>query len=131
VKSSRGKGLHLHVPVTGGTYARTKEVARALARDLSARRPELVVDRMTRALRPGKVLVDWSQNDPGKSTVAPWSVRAGAVPTVAAPVTWEEVEQAAATADAAPLVTALDGARRRLDAQGDLFAEMLRCRQRL
>jgi hypothetical protein len=84
-KTSGGKGLHVFVPVSGTTYAATKALARQLARDLVSARPDLVVDRMTRSLRVAKVLVDWSQNDPGKSTVAPWSARGSTVPAVSMP----------------------------------------------
>ena len=55
--------------------------------------PELVVSRMTKRLRPGKVLVDWSQNDAHKTTVTVYSVRARERPTVSTPVTWEEVSR--------------------------------------
>ena len=54
--------------------------------------PELVVSRMTKTLRPGKVLVDWSQNDAHKTTVSVYSVRARERPTVSAPVSWDEVK---------------------------------------
>jgi bifunctional non-homologous end joining protein LigD len=47
---------------------------------------------MSKAVRPGKVLVDWSQNNPAKTTIVPWSLRGRAVPTAATPVTWDEVE---------------------------------------
>ena len=47
---------------------------------------------MTKALRTGKVFVDWSQNNPAKTTVAPYSLRARDEPTVSTPLTWDEVE---------------------------------------
>ena len=47
---------------------------------------------MTKRLRKGKVLVDWSQNDEHKTTVTVYSVRARERPTVSAPVSWEEVQ---------------------------------------
>ena len=55
--------------------------------------PELVVSRMTKRLRPGKVLVDWSQNDAHKTTVTVYSVRARERPTVSTPVSWDEVQR--------------------------------------
>lgn len=124
-KTSGGKGLHVFVPVQDATYDATKGLARALAAALAARRHELVVDRMTKALRTGRVLVDWSQNDPGKSTVAPWSARGFATPTVSAPVTWREVERAVERGDPRPLVVLLGDVPRRLDEHGDLFAPVL------
>ncbi len=123
-KTSGGKGLHVFVPVTGTTYDATKDLARRLARELVAEHPDLVVDRMTKSLRVGKVLVDWSQNDPGKSTVAPWSVRGQEQPTVSVPVSWDEVEDAARTSTAAVFVFSLADVPRRA-AQGDLFAPVL------
>jgi bifunctional non-homologous end joining protein LigD len=123
-KTSGGKGLHVYVPVPGMTYDETKDPARALARRLVAARPDLVVDRLTTSSRVGKVLVDWSQNDPGTSTVAPWSARAQVVPTVSMPVAWDEVEVAVGRGDDASLAFALAGVPRRA-AQGDLFAPVL------
>jgi bifunctional non-homologous end joining protein LigD len=95
---------------------------------LATTHPDLVVDRMTKTLRAGRVLVDWSQNDPGKSTVAPWSVRGYAVPTVAAPLTWHEVEL---TAQGRPVLVTIADVPRRLDQHGDLFADVAEPRQTL
>lgn len=125
-KVSGRKGLHVQVPVAPGhRYDDTKTVARAVAGVLARRRPDLVVDRMPIALRRGRVFVDWSQNDPGKSTVAPYSLRAGARPTVAMPVTWEEVEGAVAAGDPAGLVFGPEDALRRVEEHGDLAAPLL------
>ena len=76
---------------TTADYRQTKPFARRVAELLEQRMPELVVSRMTKRLRPGKVLVDWSQNDAHKTTVTVYSVRARERPTVSTPVTWEEV----------------------------------------
>jgi bifunctional non-homologous end joining protein LigD len=95
-KTSGGKGLHVVVPLNAddAAYARTKAFARAVAGLLVKQRPDLVTDVMARSERSGRVLVDWSQNDHGKSTVAPWSLRADPHgPTVSLPVTWEEVAE--------------------------------------
>ncbi len=130
-KTSGGKGLHVHVPVLGATYDQTKALARRLACELTEQRPELVVDRMTKALRPGKVLIDWSQNDPGKSTVAPWSARGYAHPTVSVPVTWDEVDHAVRDADPRSLRVLLDDVPARVAEHGDPFAPVLTADQRL
>jgi bifunctional non-homologous end joining protein LigD len=122
-KTSGGKGLHLFAPMSG-TYDETKAIARELARELAARVPDLVVDRMTKSLRTGRVLVDWSQNDPGKSTVAPWSVRGLSIPTVSAPVTWDEVEAVVLSRDPRTLLFGLDAIPSRIEAYGDLFAPL-------
>ena len=125
-KTSGGKGLHVYVPLnTAVRYDQTKAFARELARRLAGRHPDQVVDRMTRSLRPGKVLVDWSQNDPGKSTVAPYSLRALRVPTVSMPVTWDEVTAVATGGDGRLLAWGPAQALRRLATVGDLFAPVL------
>jgi bifunctional non-homologous end joining protein LigD len=131
VKSSGAKGLHVCVPLnTDTTYAGSKRYARAIAATLSRQRED-VVDTMTKSLRAGKVFVDWSQNDPGKSTVAPYSLRALRVPTVAAPLTWEEVAMAAERDDPRPLVHGINTVFDRVNTLGDLFAPVLTERQRL
>src|SRR2546421_9766101 len=84
----------MYVPVNSPTsYEQTKPLPRRVAEVLEARMPELVVSRMTKRLRPGKVLVDWSQNDEHKTTVNVYSVRAREAPTVSTPVSWEEVQR--------------------------------------
>ncbi|MFK0114302.1 non-homologous end-joining DNA ligase [Streptomyces sp. NPDC090994] len=90
-KTSGAKGLHLLAGVRGASSERVSEYAKALAVEAERAMPELVVHRMTRSLRPGKVFVDWSQNAARKTTAAPYTVRARTEPGVSAPVTWEEV----------------------------------------
>ncbi len=91
-KSSGSKGLQLYVPLnTPVTYELTKSFAKAMALSLEKTYPDRVVSDMKKALRSGKVLVDWSQNGPSKTTVCVYSLRAKARPFVSAPVTWEEV----------------------------------------
>ena len=76
-KTSGSKGMQVYVPlnVAGTTYAQTKRFSQAIAQLLERRHPELVVSEMRKDLRPGKVFVDWSQNDEHKTTVA--STRCG------------------------------------------------------
>ena len=91
--TSGSKGIHLYAALDGKqTSDQVSEVAHELARALEADHPELVVSDMKKALREGKVLVDWSQNNGNKTTVAPYSLRGRAHPTVAAPRTWEELD---------------------------------------
>ncbi|MYX29242.1 ATP-dependent DNA ligase [Streptomyces sp. SID8381] len=90
-KTSGSKGLHLVAAVRGASSERASEYAKGLAVAAEKAMPELVLHRMTRSLRPGKVFVDWSQNAARKTTAAPYTLRARGVPTVSAPVTWEEV----------------------------------------
>jgi bifunctional non-homologous end joining protein LigD len=125
-KSSGGAGVHVVAPVAPGTtFAETKAFARAIAGLLAGRQPEGIVDRMARAERAGRVFIDWGQNDAGKTTVAPWSVRGERVPTVAAPLEWGEVERAAADHDHRAAVVTMAEAVARLDRQGDLHAPVL------
>ena len=104
-KTSGSKGLQIYVPLnTPTSYDETKPFAHALARLLENEHPELVVSDMKKALRVGKVLVDWSQNDEHKTTVSVYSLRAREHPTVSTPVTWEEVEETLKKKDPSLLV---------------------------
>jgi bifunctional non-homologous end joining protein LigD len=131
-KTSGSKGLQVYVPLnTGVTYESTKPVARAVAQTLEAARPQRVVSRMARALRPGKVLIDWSQNTEHKSMVCAYSVRARQRPTVSTPLRWQEVEAAVDAGDASPLAFEMADVLDRVADHGDLFAAVLTDRQRL
>ncbi len=91
-KTSGGKGLQVYAAVSGMSSQQASDLAKDLAERLEEEEPELVVSRMTKALRPRKVLIDWSQNNAAKTTVAPYSLRARDQPTVSTPVSWDEVE---------------------------------------
>jgi len=93
-KTSGSKGLQLYVPVNqpGLTHEGAASFALAVAQAMEKHHPEQVVSNMTKALRKGKVFIDWSQNSRHKTTVAPYSLRARPRPTVSTPVTWDEVE---------------------------------------
>jgi bifunctional non-homologous end joining protein LigD len=123
-KTSGGKGLQLYARL--GKKKLTAEQASAQAKDLAERlerdQPRLVVSRMTRSLRQGKVLIDWSQNNGSKTTVAPYSLRAREHPAVSTPVTWDEVEACGQVADL--FFTAPD-VLTRAERLGDLFAPLL------
>ncbi|WP_312886908.1 non-homologous end-joining DNA ligase [Actinocrinis puniceicyclus] len=92
VKTSGSKGLHLYAPLRPSPAGRVGAYARSLARALSGALPDRVTATMAKAARTGKVFVDWSQNNTAKTTVAPYSLRAGPFPAVSAPVGWAEVE---------------------------------------
>jgi bifunctional non-homologous end joining protein LigD len=131
-KTSGGKGLQVFVPLNSEvTYAQTKPVARGVAEMLEAQTPDRVVSRMAKALRRGKVLVDWSQNTEHKSMVCAYSVRARPRPTVSTPVTWEEVEGVAGGGEPAGLVFEIGDVPGRIEEHGDLFAPVLTRRQEL
>ena len=90
--TSGSKGIHLYAALDGRqTSEQVSAVAHELARALEADHPELVVSDMKKALRDGKVLVDWSQNSGNKTTITPYSLRGRSHPTVAAPRTWNEL----------------------------------------
>ena len=130
-KTSGSKGLQIYVPLnTATTYEKTKAFAHSLAEKMEREHPEQVVSRMQKALRKGKVLIDWSQNDEHKTTVNVYSLRAKPQPTVSTPVTWQEVESTAKEG-AAPLEFTSDAALQRVEKQGDLFAPLLTLKQRL
>jgi bifunctional non-homologous end joining protein LigD len=131
-KTSGSKGLQVYVPLNGEvTYDRTKPFARRVAELLEQRMPELVVSRMTKRLRPGKVLVDWSQNDMHKTTVTVYSVRGRERPTVSTPVTWDEVSRALSSRDEGLLTFETEQVLARVREQGDVFAPALSCKQEL
>ncbi|MEN5072602.1 ATP-dependent DNA ligase [Isoptericola cucumis] len=98
--TSGSKGIHLYAALTGDAVGATSEltsdhvsaVAKELARHLESEHPDLVVSDMKKSLRAGKVLVDWSQNNGAKTTIAPYSLRGRDHPTVAAPRTWAELD---------------------------------------
>src|SRR3954454_2342735 len=122
-------GGAVYVPLnTPVSFAATKAFARAVAETIAARMPARAVARTDKRLRPGRVLVDWGQNDRHKSTVAAYSLRAKlARPTVSVPLTWEEL----ARADERALLPSPEEVLERVEEHGDLFAQVLRLEQRL
>jgi bifunctional non-homologous end joining protein LigD len=118
-KTSGGKGMQLYAAISGMSSDQASDLAKELAGQLEEERPELVVSKMTKALRPGKVLIDWSQNNAAKTTVAPYSLRAREQPTVSTPVTWDEVGSCREPQDL--VFTAVD-VLDRVSRSGDLFA---------
>ncbi|WP_223198397.1 non-homologous end-joining DNA ligase [Solihabitans fulvus] len=118
-KTSGAKGLQLYVPVAVADAERTSRYARAVAQRLAREHPDHVLAVMAKARRAGKVLIDWSQNNPAKTTVAPYSLRARDHPTVSTPVTWQEVESCRRPAD---LVCTAPDVLDRVNRDGDLLA---------
>ncbi|MBL1085857.1 non-homologous end-joining DNA ligase [Streptomyces actinomycinicus] len=121
-KTAGSKGLHLLTAVHGGSSERTSEYAKALAVEAERAMPRLVVHRMTKSLRPGKVFVDWSQNAARKTTAAPYTLRARRSPLVSAPVTWEEVADCRSPGQ---LAFQAEDMAPRLQDHGDLLAPLL------
>jgi bifunctional non-homologous end joining protein LigD len=131
-KTSGSKGLQVYVPLnTPVGYDETKPFARAIAQLLEKQTPELVVSKMKKVERRGRVFVDWSQNHRRKTTIAVYSLRARERPTVSTPVSWKEVEQALDRDDADSLVFEAGDVLERIDRHGDLFAPVLELKQKL
>jgi len=131
-KTSGSKGLQIYVPLNSKTsYDMTKPFAHALARLLEDEHRDLVVSDMKKALRTGKVLVDWSQNDEHKTTIAVYSLRARERPTVSTPVTWEEVELAFKKKNPKLLAFEAQQVLERVQKHGDLFEPLLTLKQKL
>lgn len=131
-KTSGSKGLQIYVPLnTPTTYEDTKPFAHALAQLLEHEHANDVVSDMKKKMRTGKVFVDWSQNDEHKTTIAVYSLRARERPTVSTPVTWEEVAQCLKKKDAGLLVFEAGQTVKRVEKLGDLFAPLLKLKQRL
>jgi bifunctional non-homologous end joining protein LigD len=132
VKGSGSKGLQAYVPLNTATdYDQTKPFAQAVAQLLEKQHPELVVSRMSRQLRPGRVFIDWSQNDQHKTTVSVYSLRARPQPSVSAPLAWGELDRAVRLGDPARLTFTAADMPGRIARHGDLFGPMLGLRQTL
>ena len=130
-KTSGSKGLQVYVPLnTPVTYDQTKALSRDLAEYLEREHPKLVVSKMAKALRKGKIFVDWSQNDQHKTTICVYSLRAKEQPTVSTPVTWEEVEECARKKKAQLLVFRCEQTVARVEKMGDLFAPIETLKQK-
>jgi bifunctional non-homologous end joining protein LigD len=113
------------------TFAQTKPFAKAVAELLEEAQPQLIVSRMTKTERPGKVLIDWSQNDRNKTTVCVYSLRAAERPTVSTPLQWDEVRTALDGGDPEALRFEAGHVLERIADQGDLFAPVLSLVQKL
>ena len=122
--TSGSKGMQLYAALPSGdlTSDQTRDLAQQLAQELTKKHPDLIVWKMTKSLRPGKVFLDWSQNVAAKTTICPYSLRGKDAPTVAAPRTWDEVEQGAEGGRFEQLD--LEEVLERLDSDGDLIEDL-------
>ncbi|GAB3564957.1 non-homologous end-joining DNA ligase [Amycolatopsis endophytica] len=120
-KTSGSKGMQLYAAVKTTTPEDTSSYAKAAAKKLAGETPAEVTAVMKKDLRPGKVFIDWSQNNPHKTTVAPYSLRGRDEPTVSTPLTWDEV---AACTKPAQLKFLSDDVLDRVDEFGDLLGDL-------
>jgi bifunctional non-homologous end joining protein LigD len=117
-KTSGSKGMQVYAPITTTSFEAPSKYAHALAQRLEREHPQLIVSKMAKTLRPGKILIDWSQNNPAKTTVAPYSLRARTDPTVSTPLTWDEVSGGGA------LKFTTSDVLKRVEKHGDLWAAL-------
>jgi bifunctional non-homologous end joining protein LigD len=123
---SEDERLQLYAGISAQRWAedRTSTYAHALAQELEESAPDLAVSRMAKALRTGKVFIDWSQNSMAKTTVSPYSLRALDHPSVSTPLTWDEVEEGAEHGGENLLGFSPDDVVGRVEAVGDLFGSL-------
>jgi bifunctional non-homologous end joining protein LigD len=130
-KTSGSKGLQTYVPLnTPANFERSKAFAHAVASAIESQRRDVVTD-MSRRLRTRKVLIDWSQNTPHKTTVTAYSLRGTSTPSVSTPLNWKEVEHCFRKRNAKLLAFGPKEVLRRIERHGDLFAPVLDLKQRL
>ena len=123
--TSGSKGMQLYAPLGGDlTSAQVRDLAQQLAQEMTKKHPDLVLWKMTKTLRPGKVFLDWSQNVAAKTTICPYSMRGRDDPWVAAPRTWDEVEAGSEDPEALRQLD-IEEVLVRLERDGDLLAPLL------
>lgn len=131
-KTSGSKGLQVYVPLnTPVTFEQTKDLSRSLAQHLEGEHGDLVTSNMSKAVRKGKVFVDWSQNDEHKTTICVYSLRAKEEPTVSTPVRWDEVENCLKKEKNELLKFRSDQVLARIEKLGDLFEPVEQIKQKL
>lgn len=133
VKTSGMKGLHVCVPLnrTETTFEDTKKFTKAVAEILKRNYPELVTEKMAKELRKRKVFINWSQNDPSKTMVCVYSLRARETPIVSSPISWKDLERLAIAGDGKKLQIIYSDAASRAEEDGDLFRNMITTKQKL
>jgi len=124
VKLSGGKGLHVTVPVDDADWDAAKLFAQRVAAAMSADSPKLYLAKMTKALRAGRIFIDYFRNSREATAIAPYSTRARAGAPVSVPVAWERLSRTTAGHD----FSVLDLKKRIKD---DAWAELGKVRQKL
>jgi bifunctional non-homologous end joining protein LigD len=120
-KTSGSKGMQVYAAIHTSDPKAPSAYAKALAEQLAAETPDHVTATMAKARRQGKVFIDWSQNNPAKTTIAPYSLRGRDHPAVSTPIIWDEVR---ACQQAQDLVFTADEVLNRIDTHGDQFANL-------
>jgi len=133
VKSSGSKGLQVYIPlnVPDTTHDGAKSFAHAVALLLERQDPKLIVSEQRKDLRPGKVLIDWLQNESFKTTVSVYSLRAKERPTVSTPLDWDEVAALAEGGDPESVQMSPEQVLARVAEGGDRFADAATVQQSL
>ncbi|MGC3952695.1 MAG: non-homologous end-joining DNA ligase [Propionicimonas sp.] len=121
-RTSGGKGLQLQAAIRPTPAGEVLEYVRGLAVRLAGEYPDRFVTTQAKAVRPGRILIDWLQNQATRNTICSYSLRGRERPTVATPLTWDEVGEAA---DGAPLGFGPEPALARVAEHGDLAAGLL------
>ncbi|GAB2929611.1 hypothetical protein GCM10027280_16410 [Micromonospora polyrhachis] len=125
-KTSGKKGMQLCCPIAGTQPADlVSAYAKRIAEELENAEPKLIISKMAKRLRPGKIFIDWSQNNAAKTTVTPYSLRAQATPTVSTPLTWSEVEEAGGGIPSTVRQFTSAEVLSRIDEYGDLMADLI------
>jgi bifunctional non-homologous end joining protein LigD len=131
-KTSGSKGLQVYVPLNSSvTFDQTKDLSRSLAQHLETNHDDLVTSNMSKAVRKEKVFVDWSQNDEHKTTICVYSLRAKEEPTVATPITWDEVQNCLKKKEPGLLKFRSEKVLARVEKLGDLFEPVEKLKQKL
>lgn len=132
-KVSGSKGIQLYVPLnTQATYETTSPFAKAVAELMAKRHPDLIVSQMSKLLRRGRVMIDWSQNSASKTTVSVYSMRGKRdEPFISMPLAWDELKRLCRKGDREALDFTPGEALQRLRSKGDLFAPVLTLKQSL
>ncbi|OAA25866.1 bifunctional non-homologous end joining protein LigD [Frankia sp. EI5c] len=122
------RGIQIWVPVAPGTgFEETRDWVAQLSRAVGAVVPDLVSWKWEVRERAGRARLDYTQNAPNKTLVAPYSPRAAAGAPVSAPIDWDELDDPALRPDGFTIHSVL----RRLAERGDPFRAVLAAGQPL
>ncbi|MDQ3903856.1 MAG: non-homologous end-joining DNA ligase [Actinomycetota bacterium] len=94
-KTSGGRGMHVYVRIQPRwSFADVRRAARAFAREVERRAPDLVTTAWWKRDRIAAVFVDWNQNTRDHTIRSAYSVRGVPEAVVSTPLRWEEVPDA-------------------------------------